>query len=35
MTEPLKELGEHSVELRLQSGVTATLKIVVAADDAE
>jgi len=35
MSEPIKELGEHAVELRLHSGVAANLKIVVAAEDAE
>lgn len=35
MSEPIKEVGEHAVELRLNSGVVATLKIVVAAADAE
>ena len=35
LSEPIKELGEHTVELRLHSGVVASLKIVVAAEDAE
>jgi len=35
MAEPIKELGEHTVELRLHGGVAASLKIVVAAEDAE
>jgi large subunit ribosomal protein L9 len=35
MSEPIKEVGEHSVELRLHSEVAASIKIVVAAEDAE
>jgi len=35
LSEPIKELGEHTVELRLHSEVVASLKIVVAAEDAE
>jgi large subunit ribosomal protein L9 len=35
MPEAIKEIGEHIVELRLHSEVSASLKIVVAAEEAE
>ena len=35
MSEPIKEVGEHTVELRLHTEVIANLKIQVAAEDAE
>jgi large subunit ribosomal protein L9 len=33
LDEPIKELGEHSVEIRLQGELTARVKVVVAAEE--
>jgi len=33
LDEPIKELGEHSVEIRLQGELVARLKVVVAAEE--
>jgi large subunit ribosomal protein L9 len=32
LAEPIKELGEHDVEIRLQHGLVAKVKVVVAAE---
>jgi len=33
LAEPIKELGEHSVEIRLQGDLVASVKVVVAAEE--
>ena len=33
LPDPIKELGEHSVEIRLQHGLVARVKVVVAAEE--
>ena len=33
LDEPIKELGEHSVEIRLQGDLVARVKVVVAAEE--
>jgi len=35
LTEPIKSLGEHEVKVKLDAGVTATLKVVVEASEEE
>jgi large subunit ribosomal protein L9 len=34
-TDPLRELGEHNVEIRLMVGVTASLKVIIESEDGE
>ncbi len=35
ITDPLRELGEHSVEIRLMVGATASLKVIIESEDGE
>jgi ribosomal protein L9 len=33
LAKPIKEIGEHSVEIRLQGDLVASVKVVVAAEE--
>lgn len=35
ISDPLRQLGEHLVEIRLMVGVTATLKVIIESEDGE
>ncbi len=34
LEQPIKNLGEHDIDIRLNAGVNATIKVVVASEDA-
>jgi len=35
ISDPLRQLGEHSVEVRLMTDVSATLKVIIESEEAE
>ena len=35
ITDPLRQLGEHNVEIRLMVGVTASLKVIIESEEGE